>query len=68
MKSKACITIPEMAKLLGISRIAVFKKVKSGKIQAVKVWRNYVIPAKQKDKFSGGALIDKQKEEIKLSI
>lgn len=68
MKNKDYITIPEMAKLLGISRIAVFNKVKAGKIQAIKVGRNYAISAKQMDKFLGGELTDKQKEEIELSI
>ena len=33
----------EAAKLLGISRVAVFKKIKKGEIEAVKVGRNYVI-------------------------
>ena len=37
------ITIPELAKLLGISRIAVYKKVKKGQIKAQKIGRNYVI-------------------------
>lgn len=33
----------EVAKLLGLSRIAVFKKVQSGVIKATKVGRTYVI-------------------------
>jgi len=33
----------EAAKILGISRIAVFKKIQSGEIKAKKVGRNYVI-------------------------
>lgn len=36
-------TIPELAKILGISRVAVFKKVKNGQIKAEKVGRNYII-------------------------
>jgi len=34
---------PEVAKILGISRIAVFKKIKSGKLEAVKVGKGYII-------------------------
>lgn len=34
---------PEVADLLGISRIAVFNRIKSGNIKAQKVGRNYVI-------------------------
>ncbi|KKP59270.1 MAG: binding excisionase protein [Candidatus Magasanikbacteria bacterium GW2011_GWC2_34_16] len=37
------ITTAELANLLGISRIAVFKKIQNGKIKAVKKGRNYVI-------------------------
>lgn len=33
----------EAAKILGISRIAVFQKIKSGEIKAKKIGRNYVI-------------------------
>lgn len=33
----------QVAKILGISRIAVFKNIKSGKIRAQKVGRNYII-------------------------
>ena len=68
MKKKDYITIPEMAKLLGISRIAVFNKVRSGKIQEVKVGRNYAIAASQIEDFLGGVLTDKQKQEIELSV
>ena len=35
----------EMAKILGISRIAIFKKIKLGQIEAEKIGRNYFIPA-----------------------
>lgn len=35
----------EAAKLLGISPVAVFKRIKSGSIPAIKVGRNYVIPS-----------------------
>lgn len=37
------ITIPQLADFLGISRVAVYKKVKKGQIQASKIGRNYVI-------------------------
>lgn len=41
---KSHISIPELAQQLGISRIAVYQKVKSGQIRAEKIGRNYVIP------------------------
>lgn len=43
---KSHISIPELAKQLGLSRIAVYQKVKSGQIPAEKIGRNYVIPVK----------------------
>ena len=46
MENKSLMSTAELAKLLGISRIAVFKKIKSGQIKARKSGRNYVISAK----------------------
>ncbi len=37
------ITIPQLARILGISRIAVYKQVKAGKIAATKIGRIHVI-------------------------
>ncbi|MBZ0166922.1 MAG: helix-turn-helix domain-containing protein, partial [Candidatus Omnitrophica bacterium] len=47
VKIAAAMTIPELAKKLGISRIAVYQQVKSGKIKARKVGRNFVIEPQQ---------------------
>jgi len=44
MKKEKYLTIPQLAKILGISRIAVYKKVRSGKIKARKIGRSYAIP------------------------
>jgi len=40
-------SITELAELLGISRVAVFKKIKAGKIKAVKIGRMFVIPGSE---------------------
>ncbi|NOY86105.1 MAG: helix-turn-helix domain-containing protein [Deltaproteobacteria bacterium] len=40
---KRLIGTSEAAKIMGISRVAVFKKIKKGEIVASKVGRNYVI-------------------------
>lgn len=42
-KNEKYLSTTEVAKLLGISRIAIHKKVKSGEIPAEKVGRNYII-------------------------
>lgn len=38
-------SIPEAAAILGISRIAVFKKVKKGQLAALRIGRNWAVPA-----------------------
>ena len=43
MDRKKYITIPKLAELLGISRIAVYKRVKKGDIPATKIGGIYVI-------------------------
>jgi excisionase family DNA binding protein len=43
MESKEFYTTKELANLLGISRVAVFNKIKKGDIKAQKIGRNFVI-------------------------
>lgn len=62
MENKRVMTTSELAKMLGISRIAVFKKIKSGKIKAVKVGRNYIIS--KKDIPSLFAATSKEKKHL----
>jgi len=42
-QSKTHISVAELAKILGISRIAVFNRIKKGQILASKIGRSYVI-------------------------
>ncbi len=37
------LSVPEIAKHLGISRISVFKKIKKGQIEAIKIGRSYAV-------------------------
>ena len=62
------ITIPQFAKLLGISRIAVYKKVKSGQIKAALIGKNYVISDRDITAILGKKLSDKDKEELDKAI
>ena len=62
------ITIPELAKILGLSRIAIFKRVKKGAIKAVKIGRNYAIPRAYIDSILGKALGDSDKKEIDMAV
>ncbi|MBN1787028.1 MAG: excisionase family DNA-binding protein [Sedimentisphaerales bacterium] len=61
---KKYITIREFAQILGISRIAVYKKVKAGKIPAEKIGRNYVITDKTVNQILGKKLTSAKKHEI----
>jgi excisionase family DNA binding protein len=38
-------SLPEVAALLGISRIAVFKRVKKGQLAALRIGRNWAVPS-----------------------
>ena len=44
-RSSEHISIADLAKQLGISRIAVYQRIKTGKIKATKAGRNYIISA-----------------------
>ena len=65
---KNYLSTSELAKLLGISRIAVFRKIKAGKIKAQKMGRNFAI---SKDDLSGILninLTQEGKDLIKKSV
>ncbi|MBI2676361.1 MAG: helix-turn-helix domain-containing protein [Candidatus Yanofskybacteria bacterium] len=54
----------EVAKILRISRVAVFKKIKSGEIKAEKVGRNYVVSKDEVLKALGLTIGEKSKTKI----
>lgn len=43
MKDNEFISTAELAKLLGVSRVTVFKKIKSGNIKAQRAGRSFII-------------------------
>lgn len=62
MKKKEFITIKELAQILGISRIAVFKKVKKGEIKAIRIGRTYAIPTKNLPILNTSVSSEKKKQ------
>lgn len=58
----------EVSKMLGISRVAVFNKIKNGEIKAEKVGRNYVIPAENLSFILGRALTKEEEELIDKAV
>lgn len=67
-KKNKYVTIPELAKILGLSRITVFKKVKKGEIKAIKVGRNYAISRKNLESLLGTILGEAEKKEIDRAV
>jgi excisionase family DNA binding protein len=57
-KAKKYVSVAELAKMLGISRIAVFKRIKKGQVPAEKIGRSYVISSD----FVSRILPDKNRE------
>lgn len=68
IKNNKFFSTQEVADLLKISRIAVFNKIKNGKIKAKKVGRNYVIPAESLGEIFGEDLTDKTKDKLSSSV
>ena len=68
MKQGDFLSTSELAKLLGISRIAVFRKIKKGEIKAQKIGRNFIIDKKDLGGILGNALNLAQKTEIDNAV
>ncbi len=66
---KTYFSTAEAAKILGMSRVAVFKKIKKGEIHAEKIGRSYAIP---QDEFirdiSKKGLSENKQREIEAAI
>jgi excisionase family DNA binding protein len=68
MAHEKYITIPELAKLLGVSRIAIYKRVKKGEIPATKIGRTYVITDQTIANILGKEVTSKGKERIDAAV
>lgn len=58
----------EVAKMLNISRIAVFKKIKSGDIKAMKIGRNFAVARKDLPEVLGAVLRESQRLDIEKAV
>lgn len=67
-EEKKYLSTAELASLLGVSRVAVFKKIQSGKIKAFKIGRNYVIPIEEFHAAIGTFISSERKEEINAVV
>lgn len=68
MGKSGYITVPELAKILGLSRVAVYKKVKTGQIKAVRIGRNYAISQKHVERILGKTLGSRDKKQIDAAV
>lgn len=65
------VSVAELALMLGISRIAVFNKIKKGQVPAEKIGRSYAIPMEfVRNKFfhDAGPLTEEKKRDIKKIV
>lgn len=71
-KKAVYISIHELAGMLGISRVAVFKKIKKGQIPAEKIGRSYAISmeyvTEMLDATTSEVLTEAKKFEIKRAV
>ena len=71
-KKAIYVSITELARMLGISRVAVFKKIKKGQIPADKIGHSFAISVEHiKDILGGtdsGILTDEKKDVIRKAV
>lgn len=69
---KEYISVSELAKMLGMSRTAVHKKIKKGQIEAIMIGNSYAIPREFVEKnivdIQGTKLSEKQKARIDKAV
>lgn len=65
---KQLFSTTELARLLGISRIAVFKKIKKGEIKATRIGNSYVIDKKDLPQSLRQSLNNTEKRIIEKAV
>ena len=68
MSNEKYITIPELAKLLGLSRIAIYNRVKKGQIPATRIGRTYVITDRTIANILGKTVTRMGKQRIDAAV
>lgn len=68
MATEKYITIPELAKLLGVSRITIYNRVKQGQIPAQKIGRTYIITDKTVADILGRKVTAERKKRIDAAV
>jgi len=68
MADKKLFSTSETAKIMGISRVAVFKKIKNGQIKAIKLGRNFFIKISELNKIMGIGLGREERKNINKAV
>jgi excisionase family DNA binding protein len=68
MKNSEYLSTAQFAKILGVSRIAVYKKIKKGQLDAIRIGRSYAIPKKYLTDITGKTLSKKDKKIIDAAV
>jgi excisionase family DNA binding protein len=68
MQKERYITIAQLAAMLGVSRIAVYKKVRQGRIKAIRIGRAFAIPRRAVLVLVGNTLTSRDKKQIDVAI
>ena len=68
MEKNEYISIAQFAKVLGISRIAVYQKIKKGQITAIRIGRSFAIPKKYLTDITGKTLGERDKKIIDEAV
>jgi len=68
IKDKKYLSTSEVAKILNISRVAVFQKIKAGLIPAEKIGRNYAVKIEDLTKALEKTLTEDRKKEIDMAV
>ena len=68
MEKSEYISIAQFAKVLGMSRIAVYQKIKKGQIKAIRIGRSFAIPKQYVTDITGKTLSEKDKEIIDEAV
>ena len=71
-RKKSYISVAELAGILGVSRVTVFKRIKKGQIPAEKIGRSYAISMDDVNEIVKGinvkTLTEERKEVIKKAV
>jgi len=68
IQNEEYVTIPQLAKILGVSRITIYNKVKNGEIEAIRIGRIYAIPKAYISEILGETLSIKTKKLIDEAV